>query len=137
LYTKPDTGALNENAEHIVTKDSAGNMLTGEKNYRMHLPPDIPSCNFWSVIVYDSQTRLMIKTEQLWPSVYSSRRKLLVNHDGSVDVFFGPQAHVPADNNWIMTIPMRSWYSILRIYDPIEPLSDKIWKHGEIEEIVY
>ena len=39
--------------------DSKGDALDGGKNYKLHLPPDIPAKNFWSVIVYDNQTRSM------------------------------------------------------------------------------
>jgi hypothetical protein len=91
---------LNEIAQHIVTKDSASNILTGGKNYRMRLSPDIPASNFWSVIVYCNETHLIIHTDQSWPSVYSSSKKLIVNQDGSADVWFGPKASAERENNW-------------------------------------
>ena len=47
----------------------------------------------------------MIKTDQPWPSVYSSSKKLVVNQDGSIDVWFGPNAPVGKESNWIRTIP--------------------------------
>jgi hypothetical protein len=124
---------LNEKVEHIVTKDSAGNNLTGEKNYRMHLPHDIPANNFWSVIVYCNETRLMIHTDQSWPSVYSSCKKLVVNHDGSVDIWFGPKSSPGKENNWIQTIEGKGWYMILRLYEPKEAWLDGTWRPGEIE----
>jgi len=43
LFTTAKRIALSENAEHILTKDFAGNTLTGEKNYRLCLPPGIPA----------------------------------------------------------------------------------------------
>ena len=38
-------------------RDAGGNPLDGGKNYRLHLPPNIPVKEFWSVIVYSDQTR--------------------------------------------------------------------------------
>ena len=127
--------ALNEKAEHIVTKDSVGNILTGEKYYKIHLPKDIPASNFWSVIVYDNETHLMIHTDQSWPSVYSSGKKLLVNNDGSVNIWFGPKALPGKENNWIQTIPGKGWKMILRLYEPLEAWVNGTWKPGEIELI--
>jgi len=126
---------MSDKAEHIVTKDSAGQTLTGEKNYRLHLPPDIPASNFWSVIVYCNETRLMIYTDQSWPSVYSSSKKLVINNDGSVDVWFGPKAPAGKEGNWIQTIPGKEWNMILRLYEPLESWLNTTWKPGEIEEM--
>jgi hypothetical protein len=124
---------VNEKAEYIKTNDAAGNKLTGEKNYRIHLPPDIPSCSFWSLIVYDSQTHLMIRTDQPWPSVYSTSNKLHLNEDGSFDLRFGPEAPANKETNWIQTLPGKGWYMILRLYEPKEAWIDGIWRPGQLE----
>jgi hypothetical protein len=115
--------------------DSSGKTLSGEKNYRLHLPEGMPPCDFWSVIVYDNDTGLMIRTDQPWPSVYSSCKKLLVNQDGSADVWFGPIAPTGKECNWIKTIPDRLWNMILRIYEPLETVLNTTWKPGEIKPL--
>jgi hypothetical protein len=115
--------------------DSSGKSLSGEKNYRLHLPEGMPPCDFWSVIVYDNDTGLMIRTDQSWPSVYSSCKKLLVTHDGSVDVWFGPIAPTGKESNWIKTIPGSLWNMILRIYEPSEAGGNTTWKPGEIKPL--
>jgi hypothetical protein len=113
--------------------DFAGNYLDGGKNYRLHLPPNIPAKDFWSVIVYDSQTRSMLQTDQHFPSVSSQVKGLDVNPDSSVDVYFGPTAPPGKEANWIQTIPGKGWFVMLRIYGPLEPWFDKTWRPGEIE----
>jgi len=113
--------------------DSAGKGMSGEKKYRMHLPETMPSCKFWSVIVYDNKTGQMIVTAQSWPSVYSSCKKLLVNQDGSVDIWFGPIAPPGKESNWIKTTPGEEWKMILRLYEPLESEVNMKWKPGEIE----
>jgi hypothetical protein len=113
--------------------DSKGRPLDGGKNYRLHLLPNIPVKDFWSAIVYDNQTRSMLQTDQPFPQVSSQDKGLLVNADGSVDVYFGPKAPAGKENNWIQTIPGKGWNMLFRLYGPLEPWFDKTWRLGEIE----
>jgi hypothetical protein len=114
-------------------RDAQGNPLDGGKNYKLHLPPNIPVKNFWSVILYSNQTRSMIQTDQRFPSVSSQTKGLLVNADGSVDVYFGPKSPPGKEKNWVQTIPGKGWNTILRLYSPLEPWFAKTWRPGEVE----
>jgi hypothetical protein len=113
--------------------DSKGNPFDGGKTYRLRLPPHIPVKDFWSVIVYDTQTRSMLQTDQRAPSVSSQDAGLESNADGSVDVYFGPAAPAGFEKNWIQTIPGKGWVMILRLYGPLEPWFDQSWRPGAIE----
>ena len=113
--------------------DAAGRYLDGGKVYRLHLPPHVPAKDFWSVNVYDPQTRSMLQTDQQFPRVSSQKADVVVNPDTSVDVYFGPEPPLGKEANWVQTIPGKGWWVALRLYGPLEPWFDQTWRPGEIE----
>jgi hypothetical protein len=36
-------------------------------------------------------------------------------------------------NNWLETVPGKAWFTILRMYGPLEPWIKKTWRPSEIE----
>jgi hypothetical protein len=126
---------MEEETQYTLSSDAGGHTLEGSISYKLHLPANIPARNFWSVIAYDIETRLIIRNDQLWPSVFSSCKSLIVNQDGSMDIWFGPSVPAGRENNWIQTVPGKGWYMILRIYGTMESWFDKTWRPGEIEHV--
>jgi hypothetical protein len=114
-------------------QDADGNYLDGAKNYRLHIPANVPAKDFWSVVLYDPQTRSELQTSQPFPSKNNKRNPLVANADGSVDLYFGPKPPEGKEANWIQSVPGKGWYTILRLYGPLEPWFDKTWRPGEIE----
>jgi len=80
--------------------DADGNHLDGGKTYKLNIPKDAPALKFWSVCLYDPQTRSMLQTDQTFPSKQSQRDKLIANDDGSIDLYFGPKAPAGKEANW-------------------------------------
>ncbi len=107
----------------------------GSRTYQLHLPPDIPARQFWSLVLYDNQTRSMLQTDQQFPSIGSQKKDIVINSDKSVDIFFGPKSPAGKETNWVQTIPGKGWNVILRLYGPSQPWFDKTWKPGEIVEM--
>jgi len=120
----------------MAALDSHGNYLDGSKTYAVMLPTGIPAKDFWSFVVYDPQTRSMLQTPRTsYPSINSEGGDVEANADGSVTVYFGPEAPAGKESNWVQTVPGKGWFTILRLYGPLEPWFDKSWQPGEIELI--
>ena len=116
-------------------KDGNGEYLNGSYTYKLTIPANPPVKDFWSIVLYDPQTRSMLETDNPFPSVNSEHSDLVKNSDGSVDLYFGPKAPEGKEKNWIQTIENKGWFTLLRIYGPLESWFDKTWKPGEIEII--
>lgn len=116
-----------------ATLDADGEPLDGAKTYRMRLPASAPAADFWSVTVYDPQTRSELQTRQPLPGRSSKRDALVYNHDGSVDIVFGPDEPIQLATNWVQTVAGKGWFTLLRLYGPLEAWFDGTWKPGDIE----
>lgn len=114
-------------------RDKEGNFLFGEKTYKLNIPANVPAKDFWSVVVYDPQTRSELQTSQRFPSKNNKKGGLIENTDGSVDLYFGPKAPKGKEANWIETIPGKGWFVLLRLYGPLEPWFDQTWRPGDFE----
>ena len=115
-------------------RDADGDFLMGENRYRLHLPPNIPAKDFWSVTVYHPETRSLLANGEEKPSK-NSYDDITVNEDGSVDLYFGPTAPEGWESNWIKTLPNQGWQILLRLYGPLESYFDKSWKPDDFVKI--
>jgi hypothetical protein len=127
-------------SQYIVAfKDSEGEALDGAKSYRVKLPPDIPAARFWSLTLYDNQTRSMLQTPQRFPRAGSQAYPTpaaSADADDSTTVTFAPER--PSDSqegNWIQTTEGKGFFVILRLYSPLPTYFDKSWRPSEIEVV--
>ena len=115
-------------------KDSDGDWLDGGKNYVLTIPANAPVAQFWSVTLYDNDDRCLIDTGQLPDK--SSRMKLELNEDGSVDLYFGPELpEGTPESNWTKTVPGEGWFTYFRLYAPTQPYFDKAWELPDIKKL--
>ncbi|MFC0449423.1 DUF1254 domain-containing protein [Rhodococcus jostii] len=115
--------------------DAHSQPFDGATTYRLHLPSGIPARTFWSLVLYDTQTRSMLQTDQQFPSLGSQKPGVAANPDGSFDIYFAPDPPDGHENNWMQTRPGKGWFVILRLYGPEQSWFDKTWRPGEIEAI--
>lgn len=119
--------------------DSKGVAFDGAKTYKITLPAHIPAAKFWSVTLYDNQTRSMLQTAQRYPRSGSQSYPTpaaVPNADSTYSIYFSPKkpANVQ-DGNWIQTVPGKGWFTLLRLYSPLQPFFDKSWVAPDIEEV--
>jgi hypothetical protein len=116
-------------------KDGDGAWLTGGNTYKLHVPANPPAKQFWSVTAYDEDTRQMVINDQGRPDLSSRKEDLVKNGDGSVDVYFGPEAPEGKEANWVQTVPGEGWFAYFRFYGPTEPFFDKSWALPDFEKM--
>jgi hypothetical protein len=117
----------------MAMRGGDGEFLDGGRSYRLTLPPDIPQSRFWSVMLYDRQTRSMLQTGQSKPDVGSQSGTVETNADGSTDIYIGPTPPEGKATNWLQTVPGKGFFMILRLYNPLASFFDKTWRPSEIE----
>jgi len=116
-------------------RDADGNVLLGQHTYRLHVPAEVPVKQFWQIPVYEVATRALINTDQQRTSL-SSTVDLTVNEDGSADLYFAPALPEGApESNWVQTIPGEGWFTLPRLYAPLEPILEKTWRWNDFEKL--
>ena len=118
----------------LADRDDRGRWLDGGKTYRLVVPQPVPAKLFWSVTVYDAQTRSEIKTDQDKAALRSLFELKGAPKDAPLTLTFGPKAPEGQEDRWIKTIPGRGWFAYFRIYGPETAAFDKSWKPGDFEE---
>ena len=118
----------------ISIRDKDGDPFDGGKTYRLTVPANAPVEQYWSVTAYDRETHTLIKNMPR-ASRSSQIPELQKNADGSIDIFFGPQAPVGKETNWVPVDPARKFELMFRLYGPTKPLFDKTWKLPDVEKV--
>lgn len=116
-------------------RDNAGAYLDGGKTYRLTVPQPVPDKLFWSVTVYDTETRSMVQTDQNKAALRSLFELKDVSTTQPTELYFGPKAPAGKENVWIKTNPGKGWFPYFRIYGPTGPAFDGSWKPGDFEEV--
>jgi len=114
-----------------------GKPLDGGKTYKVTFPKDIPAERFWSVTVYNMQTRSIIQTDQKFPRAGNQSfpsPAAQENEDGSITIYYGPsKPNNVFEGNWVQTNANEGWFQLLRIYSPSKSFFDQTWKPSKLE----
>jgi hypothetical protein len=118
----------------LANRSKDGAFLEGSKTYKLTVPEPVPANLFWSVTVYDAETRSQIQTDQD-KAALRSMFELKGVSGGLAELYFGPKAPAGSEDRWIKTIPGKGWFAYLRIYGPEQPAFDGSWKPGDFESL--
>ena len=123
----PGVGSQYAYTEH----DSAGEYLDGGRSYTMNVPPEVPAKDFWSIVLYDPQTRSELQTaSRTQPQQHR-------NPMSRTTTVRSPQVRPGRARRERRELdpdrPRKKWFTIFRLYGPLEPWFDKTWIPGDIE----
>ena len=116
----------------LGVRDADGTVLDGGNHYTLTVPLPVPGKLFWSVTVYDTETRSQIQTDQNKAALRSLFELRDLAGD-SVELHFGPAPPTGAEGRWIQTVAGRNWFVYFRIYGPQEPAFNGDWHPGDFE----
>jgi hypothetical protein len=115
------------------TADRTGQPLEAGRNYRLRVPKDVPARQFWSLTLYDNATWTFIRNPLERNGLGSlDRGAMKLNADGSVDLYFGPDAPAGFESNWLPTMGKKP-YLWFRLYAPAEAFWDKSFVLPDVE----
>ena len=121
----------------VAFADANGEPFDGGKAYTITLPAGIPARAFWSLTLYDNQSRSMLVTPQWYPRAGSQSYPspaAKASADGSTAIHIGPVKPEGVErSNWIQTVPGKGWFVILRLYGPMDSFFTKTWRPSEVE----
>lgn len=117
----------------IGLRDQTGTLFDGKSLYRLHVPKDVPASQFWSATVYDMKTKAFFAKADRESISSTQKSDLKVNTDGTIDIYFGPNAPKDLASNWIPTGD--DFFLWFRLYGPEAPLFTKSWTLPDVERV--
>jgi hypothetical protein len=118
----------------MTIKDKDGQNFVGANTYRLTVPANVPVNQYWSATVYDRATHALIR-DMARAGRSSQSPGLQTNADGSVDIYFGPEAPEGKESNWVPTSTDGKFEVLFRFYGPEKPLFNKTWVLPDIEQV--
>jgi len=108
-------------------------LMNGSDTYKLNVPAHTPANVFWSVIVCSMKTKGFVEGVDRVGLSSIELPKMKRNADGSVDVYFAPNAPQDLESNWIPT--REDLFLLFRLYGPDKALLEKSWTLPDVEKV--
>jgi hypothetical protein len=121
-------------------EDESGQRLKGGENYVIRVEKDVPANLFWSIVIYDTDTRTIIDNRAGAAggkaTVGSKTEGVRMNDDGSFYVLLGPDAPPEGwEANHVQTLPGRGWFPYMRMYGAEESAFNDEYKFPTVNKV--
>ena len=125
---------VGQGSQYLWTyRDAGGNFFDGAKTYRLHIPPNIPAGNFWSVLVYDALSRSETPERAAVPvreQLHQARSSMRTAPSTSRSAPMSPRQKAQLDQD----SPWKRLFSNVPLLWPCGSRSST--RHGKLEDVV-
>jgi len=129
---------LNADAFYETTfTDGDGQIFSSDKRYVLHFDKDqIPPINgFWSLTLYNDKMAFADNPINRYSLGSLSNPPLIINSDGSLDIYIQRDAPDPVTPNWLPAPAAGNFSLALRLYWPKEIVVDKGWAAPAVQPV--
>ncbi|MGC0857530.1 DUF1214 domain-containing protein [Pantoea agglomerans] len=117
----------------IRYNDSKGETLDGANSYTLTLDSEPPVNAFWSVTLYDADSKMLVDNALNRYKIGSDTPGLVRGKDGTLKVTISHARPSDAAANWLPA-PEHNFYLMFRLYQPKDSVMDGSWKLPEVEK---
>ncbi|MEL7696459.1 MULTISPECIES: DUF1214 domain-containing protein [Pantoea] len=111
--------------------DSEGKALSGASSYTLTLNSEPPVNAFWSVTIYDADTKMLVDNPLNRYKIGSDTQGLVKDKDGSLNITLSHTQPEDKNANWLPA-PEGNFYLLFRLYQPKDSVMDGSWKLPEV-----
>jgi hypothetical protein len=115
-------------------RDSSGHLLKGTHLYRLRMPRNMPARDHWSLTAYGKESKAYLANDLDRVGLAScGEGQPRENDDGSIELFFGPDAPRGMASNWVPTGV--DFFLMLRLYEPQKTVLDRSFRMPDVERV--
>ena len=133
MYKSFDATRPSSTAYMMTAQDNAGKGLEASKTYKINVPANPPTRDFWSIIAYGTKSRTFMNSPKF--TVSSNDEGVQINQDGSIDLYLAPEPVNGFEANTVIINPEEDYFLMFRFYGAKPDLWKREWRLGDPEPV--